>query len=728
MSGTVIRLEWQDNSSDESGFRLERSPDGTASWTAVTSPGANVTSIDDTGLTEGTTRFYRVAAVGTGGTSGFSNVAEASTPAGSDATFLDVRSAIEAALPSPGTPLTSRNLLDEVRAVGAAASGIAGVDSVLVFEETLTTQIVYDDGVVHLFINNRTDDEAASLAAPTPGPAPAGQVATRSGSSTPATSDGPPTSSRAVVAFHDGGDPLANEVAAMLSEAGYEVLPLGASLDDMRNYSNLGMLYLDTHGGNFVRILDANGTASNVGAFALQTSTVLQSLTPWKDELLDGALVVVSSTDASGVTRHSIGVTELFIARHWSFDDGVMVGHVCFLGRAPFIDRGSTLDPRPFRQTILAQGARVLMSFDHLTWHSYARPSVLHFLSRMLGSRGYDPPSPPLRPFDFDQVVDDMTDRDLLKFHRPGTVWFGNVTTGGNDVNVVFSRLAGRTTLAPSIRTMNIVDDVDEGSGLLTIEGLFGAQPGRVAVSGQDVPVDSWAETTIVARPPFQGAGSVGPVMVVKPTGVESNATPLTEWQGTVTVETEVQGLVATASMDVRFRADVHRFRTRLQDEPEHREVSTYFSPASTGSILGSGSRIDGQVTTEWYGQNDMDILPARFVDQGAFPLTNSVMGGVVRLDPDGGEAEICIAAWGYVNARATGPNGTILTNPIATFLTPDIVDRMRGFLGCVDVSLDASSFVIGAGRNTHSTAAGNFSLEWTDFTPVAPPDVRTAG
>ncbi|MBT8404776.1 MAG: fibronectin type III domain-containing protein [Gemmatimonadetes bacterium] len=737
LSRTAIQLEWQDNSGDESGFRLERSPDGTSSWTSVATPVADVTSIEDAGLTEGTTWFYRVAALGAGGVSGFSNVAEATTPSGTEGAVLEVENGITGTLPPPGTPLTERNLLQEVRDVAATAAGIAGVDTVIALENALATQIVYDDGIVHLFINNRPADAAdlgSSASATAATPAVPARFATARALPTgpPAATDGPPGSPRAVVAVVDGGDPLANEVAGMLSEAGYDVLPLGATLAHMRQYANLGALYLDTHGVSFVRFFQAgDGSTSSRSSFALQTATLLGTdLTPWRSELLDGSLTINSVRDAGGTLRTQIGITETFIDRHWSFDDGVVVIHACFVGSGPFLANAAqnlTLDPTPVRASVLGTGARAMMGFDNLTWHTYARPSVLHFLDRMLGADSYDRQDPPLRPFDLDEVATDMTDRGLMRFTRPSMTFLG-LGLGGNDVRVVFSRRGGRTTLAPSLRTMDVVDDVEQGSGQLTLQGLFGVNAGTVEVGGAAVPVESWSERTIVARPPFQGGGSVGPVVVRKPTGVESNATPLTEWRGTVTLETTVQGLVATATMDVRFRADVHRFRPRLQDEPEHREVSTYFSPASTGSIQGSGTRTDGQVTTEWYGQNSMAILPTRFVDQGAFPLTGNVMGGDVRLDPDGGEAEICIAAWGYVNSRSTGPDGTILTNPAATFITPEIVDRMRGFLGCVNANLDGDSFVIGSGRKTHSVTNGSFSLEWSDFAPAAAPDDRTAG
>ena len=77
-----IDLTWTDNSSNETGFVVERSPDGTTNWTQVGTPAANATSFSDTtaGLAVNTTYYYRVRATSTIlGASDNSNVANATT-------------------------------------------------------------------------------------------------------------------------------------------------------------------------------------------------------------------------------------------------------------------------------------------------------------------------------------------------------------------------------------------------------------------------------------------------------------------------------------------------------------------------------------------------------------------------------------------------------------------------------------------------------------------------
>lgn len=80
-SPASIYLQWIDNSSDETGFRIERSssPDGPFALLEVTGPGA--TGYSDEGLSELTTYCYRVCAVNAAGSSEFSDIASAATPA-----------------------------------------------------------------------------------------------------------------------------------------------------------------------------------------------------------------------------------------------------------------------------------------------------------------------------------------------------------------------------------------------------------------------------------------------------------------------------------------------------------------------------------------------------------------------------------------------------------------------------------------------------------------------
>jgi Matrixin/Fibronectin type III domain len=73
-------LAWVDNATDETGYRVERSPNG-SSFSQIAQLGSGATSYVDNGLASGSTFYYRVSAYNNGGASGYSNVASSQTQA-----------------------------------------------------------------------------------------------------------------------------------------------------------------------------------------------------------------------------------------------------------------------------------------------------------------------------------------------------------------------------------------------------------------------------------------------------------------------------------------------------------------------------------------------------------------------------------------------------------------------------------------------------------------------
>lgn len=79
VSNTQVNLAWTDNSSNEDGFKLERSLNPSSGFVQFTTVGAGVTSFNNTGLSPNTQYYYRVRAYNTGGNSSYSNTAGAMT-------------------------------------------------------------------------------------------------------------------------------------------------------------------------------------------------------------------------------------------------------------------------------------------------------------------------------------------------------------------------------------------------------------------------------------------------------------------------------------------------------------------------------------------------------------------------------------------------------------------------------------------------------------------------
>jgi len=88
-SPSQINLAWSDVGG-ETGYRVERSPNGSTSWVEIASLPADQVSYQNTALASQQTYFYRVRAANSVGFSLYSNVASAATPAPSAPTAADI--------------------------------------------------------------------------------------------------------------------------------------------------------------------------------------------------------------------------------------------------------------------------------------------------------------------------------------------------------------------------------------------------------------------------------------------------------------------------------------------------------------------------------------------------------------------------------------------------------------------------------------------------------------
>ncbi len=80
VSSSQINLTWTDTSNVETGFEVQRSPNGATGWVLLTTTAASAQSYNDTGLTDGTAYHYRVRAINASGSSAYTAVATDTTP------------------------------------------------------------------------------------------------------------------------------------------------------------------------------------------------------------------------------------------------------------------------------------------------------------------------------------------------------------------------------------------------------------------------------------------------------------------------------------------------------------------------------------------------------------------------------------------------------------------------------------------------------------------------
>jgi hypothetical protein len=80
VSSSQINLTWNDNSNNETGFKIERCQgNGCTNFLQIAQVGPNVISYSNTGLSHNTRYRYRVRAFNLGGNSAYSNIDGAKT-------------------------------------------------------------------------------------------------------------------------------------------------------------------------------------------------------------------------------------------------------------------------------------------------------------------------------------------------------------------------------------------------------------------------------------------------------------------------------------------------------------------------------------------------------------------------------------------------------------------------------------------------------------------------
>jgi hypothetical protein len=70
-SAGELQLAWTDNANNEDGFKIERKTGTTGTFSEIATPGPNITSYNDAGLTDGATYCYRLRAFNSAGNSAY---------------------------------------------------------------------------------------------------------------------------------------------------------------------------------------------------------------------------------------------------------------------------------------------------------------------------------------------------------------------------------------------------------------------------------------------------------------------------------------------------------------------------------------------------------------------------------------------------------------------------------------------------------------------------------
>jgi len=141
-----LKATWMDNSSDEDGFKIERRPGMTQTFTQIEIVGANVTSYNDSGLVDGEIYCYRVLAFNAAGSSPYSSEVCAVARPGSSSSL------VAAVLPSsrsvpvgvPATAFATIINLGSTIATNCGITVISNIPAIGLFQTTnpLTNELI----------------------------------------------------------------------------------------------------------------------------------------------------------------------------------------------------------------------------------------------------------------------------------------------------------------------------------------------------------------------------------------------------------------------------------------------------------------------------------------------------------------------------------------------------------------------------------------------------------
>lgn len=523
-----------------------------------------------------------------------------------------------------------------------------------------------------------------------------------------------------------------NQISSLLNEGMYNVRSIEATVENLKTIQNVGVLYFSTHGAFGILssdllfdIFSEDEGSPDERIFVLKTSTQVSFDTEriYNEELAAGRLVYINLVEKAGlgiagirtesgelITKEteesrtplewSYGITQAFVRMYFSFSPHSFV----FVSACNSFKYDSM-------DAFLEKGAAVYAGWTGTVYKTIATRTPDLVFSLLLGVEGINSFDPPHRPFDhlhiWEYIQQTGEDTD---------------TTDSPPAKLMF---AGdeRIILAPSIQMI----DVDEENDEITLHGIFGEDEGEVLINQTSIDVKEWRSDRIVTElPPADDPDGSGEVMV-SVRNHDSNKVPLTLWQGSFnyTVEPDrvwADGLEQIAEMDLYIRADVHPYREKPGEIPQHRSVlvSTAQESSGTWSFEGSGTP-DVCELAELSGGGE---LPAYDPEQSEdiatfFGAWGSVDGQTRTMDLDF-SVSVSVFAGGELTITCDG----VEQSQGVSLLVLDFIIQP------VQLSLDGN-FNIQEGQINGSTTMGmdtgaTGTLEWDLIEADYPPDEDT--
>lgn len=482
----------------------------------------------------------------------------------------------------------------------------------------------FTDGRLAIFVNNRTPGRAAAI--------------THTRAVDPP-SNLPGTTARVGDNLGQDYGGYWTDIFFWLDAAGYKP-SLPGRIDEMMATPAMGLLALGSHGGSGVWRDGTNAYAIWGSPFDIAPDNDED----YKADLDDRRLCYMYADAGYGTTPKTMqwryAFTAKFVMQYMSFSPGSFV----------FIDACSSDEP-VMRAAFLAKGASVYAGWSSPVNSDKSGLASQYLFDRLLAADKYNPESPKQRSFDWKSVYAWMQEHGY-DIGKDGGGCYLKMTAAMGDGN-------GFGLLAPSIMFM-FAHDYEEK---LYLYGLFGDNPGsdgEVTVGGSQLQVLEWARDSttkmdrIVAKLPFEGAGSFGDVKVTVRKH-QSNVRQLSFYQGDFKLRHETgDGRKYVVTHHLRFRVDLQSARMKPGDAPAFTPMNpqrVFADDKSTADYECSGTTIapDGS-TVEWSGtgslQNNIDgsshergfIASLKFDpenQQALLSLTGGIQDGLIQTIRD---------------------------------------------------------------------------------------------
>ncbi|MCW3053529.1 MAG: hypothetical protein JWN14_2699 [Chthonomonadales bacterium] len=378
-----------------------------------------------------------------------------------------------------------------------------------------------------------------------------------------------------------------------LPTSSYQPIVIEGTIEHLKVINNAGVLYNIGHAGLGYKGLPRDDPGTPEYAFGTLTPRTPGSDTTYNDDLTNGRVgyliepTIVDRVTGMPLSRYKLAsgyfITDLFVTKYWTFSaNSLFISDNC---------DGGSAEAQPFIQACFGKGLSAYLGWDNAVANSDANESALFLLDRILGyndlSAARQPEHPQQRPFNYFNILDQMTTLPRVSGSTAGTILGTTLTTSFSIDSVGYGFIKGGKAnlkdfqnqadgkgnfglLNPTISNAVMVENDDQ----IILQGTFGSDPKTdshaVLIGGKDVTTQTtWTQERLtINNVPVSGAGSSGDISV-SVRGHVSNVVQLTSWRGTFTAVQKRNGAeILTTKYNVHLRGILNFLRGTPGKDP----------------------------------------------------------------------------------------------------------------------------------------------------------------